>query len=91
MTTVNFSLPEDLKRWVESHVASGGYGNTSEYIRELIRLDRKRRSEERLEALLIEGLDSGEPIEVTPEYWDRKRRELVAKVEEMKRQKKESA
>ena len=91
MTTVNFSLPEDLKRWVEAQVASGGYGNTSEYIRELIRLDRKRKAEERLEMLLIEGLDSGEPIEISPEYWDRKRRELVARVEEMKKQNKKGA
>jgi antitoxin ParD1/3/4 len=88
METVNFSLPEDLKRWVETQVASGGYGNTSEYIRELIRAERKRKAEERLEALLIEGLDSGDPIEITPEYWERKRRELVARVEEMRKQKK---
>ena len=91
MTTVNFSLPDDLKRWVEAQVASGGYGNTSEYIRELIRLDRKRKAEERLEAFLIEGLDSGEPIEVTSEYWERKRRELVARVEEIKKQKRKGA
>ena len=88
MTTLNFSLPEDLKRWVEAQVAAGGYGNTSEYIRELIRFDRKRKAEERLESLLLEGLDSGPPIEITPEFWERKRRELVARVEEMKKQKK---
>jgi antitoxin ParD1/3/4 len=68
--------------------ASGGYGNTSEYIRELIRQDRKKKAEEKLEKLLIEGLDSGEPVEITPEYWERKRRELVARVEAMKKQKK---
>jgi len=91
METLNFSLPEELKRWVEAQVTSGGYGNTSEYIRELIRLDRKRKAEERLEKLLIEGLDSGEPIEVTPEYWERKRRKLVARVQEMRKQKKTGA
>ena len=91
MTTLNFSLPEDLKRWVEAQVAAGGYGNTSEYIRELIRFDRKRKAEERLEALLLEGLDSGPPIEITPEFWERKRRELVARVEETKKRKKKGA
>jgi len=45
----------------------------------------------RLEKLLIEGLDSGEPIEVTPEYWERKRRKLVARVQEMRKQKKKGA
>ena len=88
METVNFSLPEELKRWVESQVASGGYGNTSEYIRELIRQDRRKKADEKLERLLIEGLDSGEPVEITPEYWERKRRELVARLEETKKQKK---
>ena len=91
MTTLNFSLPEYLKRWVEAQVAAGGNGDTSEYIRELIRFDRKRKAEERLEALLLEGLDSGPPIEITPEFWERKRRELVARVEEMKKRKKKGA
>ena len=57
MATLNFSLPEDLKAWITAQVAAGGYGNTSEYIRELVRLDRKRKSEDRLDALLLEGLE----------------------------------
>ena len=44
MATLNFSLPDDLKKWIEAQVAAGGYGNTSEYIRELIRLDQKRKA-----------------------------------------------
>ena len=36
-------------------------------------------SEERLEALLLEGLNSGAPVEVTAEYWERKRVDLVAR------------
>ena len=94
MTTLNFSLPEDLKRWVEEQVAVGGYGNTSEYIRELIRSDRKRRSEERLEALLLEGLESlgaGKGIEITPEFWEKKRQELVRRHNERTAKKKKSA
>lgn len=85
MTTLNFSLPEDLKRWVEAQVATGGYGNTSEYIRELIRLDRKRKVQEKLETLLLEGLDSGPPIEITPEFWERKCKELMTRLREMKK------
>jgi len=49
----------------------------SEYIRALIRDDQKRRAEEKLEALLLEGLSSCAPIEITPEYWERKRAQLV--------------
>lgn len=80
MPTLNFSLPEELKSWIETQVAAGGYGNTSEYIRELVRLDRKHKSEERLEALLLEGLaslDAGKGIEITPEFWEKKRQDLI--------------
>lgn len=91
MTTLNFSLPEELKRWVEGQVAAGGYGNTSEYIRELIRLDQKRKVQEKLETLLLEGLDSGQPIEITPEFWEKKRKELMARLRETKKMREEAA
>lgn len=57
--------------------AKGRFGSASEYIRELIREDQRRAAQEKLEAMLLEGLASGEPIEVTPEYWERKRKELL--------------
>lgn len=41
--------------------------------------DNQKRGAERLEAVLLEGLKSGEPIEVTPEYWETKRMQLVAR------------
>ncbi len=44
-----------------------GYRDTSKFVSGLIREDQKRRTEERLETLLLEGLDSGEPIELTAE------------------------
>lgn len=58
-------------------MSAGGYSTPSEYLRELLRKDQKQRAEEKLEALLLEGLNSGEPIEITPEYWERKRAQLV--------------
>jgi antitoxin ParD1/3/4 len=63
--------------FVDHQVASGRYSSVSEYVRELIREDEKRRAEDKLEALLLEGLNSGDPIEVTPEYWERKRQQLT--------------
>jgi len=59
MATINISLPDPLRIFVEERVAQGGYGTISEYFRELVRLDQKRKAEERLETLLLEGLDSG--------------------------------
>ena len=69
MTNMNISLPETLKTYVEEQVAYGGYGTVSEYLRELIREDKKRKAQGRLESFLLEGLDSGDPVPVTPEFW----------------------
>ena len=77
MASLNISLPQSLKEYVENQVAEGGYSTPSEYLRELLREDQKRRAEERLEALLLEGLQSGEPIPISPEYWEKKRRDLI--------------
>ncbi len=65
---MNISLPEPLKRFVDKQIASGRYSSASEYIRELIREDEKRRAEDRLEALLLEGLE-GEESELTRDDW----------------------
>jgi len=77
MASLNISLPQSLKDYVEYQVSEGGYSTPSEYLRELVRQDQKRRSEDKLESLLLAGLDSGEPIQITPEYWENKRRQLI--------------
>jgi antitoxin ParD1/3/4 len=80
MDTMNIALPESLKGYVQARVSEGGYGSVSEYVRELIRADQRRGAEERIDALLLEGLDSGEPIPVTPEYWEAKKRRLAERL-----------
>ena len=77
MTSLNISLSSSLKEFVETQVQESGFSTPSEYIRNLVRDDQKRRAEEKLEALLLEGLNSGEPIEITPEYWEKKRTQLI--------------
>ena len=67
--TMNVALPENLKEYVLQQVAAGGYSSASEYVRELIRSDQKRKAQDRLEALLLEGLGSGEAREMTAEDW----------------------
>lgn len=69
MDTMNISLPEPLKDFVEQQVVQGGYSTASEYVRMLIRDDQKRKAEERLEALLLQGLDSGDATELTKKDW----------------------
>lgn len=41
--------------------------------------EHKPHAQERLEALLLEGVNSGEPLEITAKYWERKRRQLVGR------------
>ena len=80
MTTMNISLPDAMKTFVEEQVRQGGYSTASEYLRELIRDAQKHAAKERLEKLLLEGLDSGPGIEVTPEFWAEARRELERRI-----------
>lgn len=75
--SLSVSLPKSQRAWVENRVATGGYGNVSDYIRDLIRRDRKEQAKEELEQKLLDALRSEERIAATPEYWERKRRELV--------------
>lgn len=61
MATMNVSLPEAMKAWVESQSRDGQYGNASDYIRDLIRKDRERKEAvAALQAAITEGIESGE-------------------------------
>jgi antitoxin ParD1/3/4 len=80
METMNISLPEPLKRFVDAQIAAGRYSSASEYVRELIREDEKRTVEGRLEALLIEGLQ-GEETELTSADWKDIRKEALAVIQ----------
>lgn len=78
VTSIEVSLPEQLRQFVAERVADR-FESVSEYVCELIRADQRRATEEKLEVLLVEGLNSGAPTRVTPEVWDRKRRELIGR------------
>tara|TARA_R110000850_G_scaffold12930_8_gene42720 strand:- start:21751 stop:22110 length:360 start_codon:yes stop_codon:yes gene_type:complete len=61
MATMNVSLPEPLKEWVETQAKSGRYSNTSDYVRDLIRKEQDRAERiENMQRLIDEGLESGE-------------------------------
>jgi len=60
MATMNVSLPDAMKSWVEAQAASGRYGNASDYVRALIRRDQERSAAiTELQALIDEGIASG--------------------------------
>jgi antitoxin ParD1/3/4 len=76
MTSFNISMPKALRQYIEEQVAGGTYSTPSEYVRELIRDDQKRRAREKLESALLEGLNSGPSVEIDKTYWERRRKEL---------------
>jgi antitoxin ParD1/3/4 len=77
IATINISIPDNLKAEVEEIVSSEGYGNTSEFFRDLVRDYLKTRQERRLEALLLEGLESGKATPLTKaDFAEIKRRGL---------------
>lgn len=55
MSTMNVSLPDELKAYVDDQVGEGGYGSTSEYLRDLIRRDKNR---QQLRRALLDGAAS---------------------------------
>ena len=87
MTTVTISLPESLKQFVDTQVASKGYGNVSEYFRSLLREEQERERDARLETLLLEGLASGDPIPVNDEFWTNLKAEAIRAVAERRSRK----
>lgn len=57
--TMSFALPEALRAYIDERVRTGHYGNTSEYIRDLVRRDQQEQAALRLRQLIGEGLESG--------------------------------
>jgi antitoxin ParD1/3/4 len=78
--SMNVSLPEALKDYVQESVAQGAFGSASDCVRALVREDRKRQAEARLEALLLEGLDSGDPTPLDAAEWESIRQEVEERI-----------
>jgi len=79
MQSMNISLPDPLKQFVDGQVGQGRYSSASEYVRELIRADERRKAEETLEAALLEGLHGPESA-LTPEDWTAIRTEALTRL-----------
>jgi antitoxin ParD1/3/4 len=76
MTTMNISVPDEMKAFVEAQMMQEGYASASEYLRALIRDAQKRRAKQELEAKLLEGLQ-GPTTEMTKADWASLRHEAV--------------
>ncbi|SEH12935.1 antitoxin ParD1/3/4 [Sphingopyxis sp. YR583] len=71
MSTMNISLPENMKAYVDTQVTSRGYGTSSEYVRELIRRDQDR---QHLRTLLVAGASSPKGVSADADYFARLRK-----------------
>ena len=78
MTTMNISLPEEMKAFIDAQMAADGYASASEYVRALIREAQKNKARQELDALLLEGVKNPLPFsEITKEFWEEIEREAL--------------
>ncbi|MDZ8106974.1 MAG: type II toxin-antitoxin system ParD family antitoxin [Nostoc sp. DedQUE12a] len=80
MKAINISLPDTMQAYVERQVAEGRYSSVSEYFRELVRQDQKQVAQERLETMVLEGLNSGDATEMTIQDWEDMRQTIRGKI-----------
>jgi len=68
MVTLQLNLPDRLKAAAEERAAAAGYASVDDYIASLIEADEMAPISDELEAELLKGLDSGVPVDITPEF-----------------------
>lgn len=92
MTSLTITLPDRARAYIEAQVASGHYQSADDLVTALINQAAddadnspgpehlQVRSIDHLQELLQAGLDSGDPIEVTDEWWETRRQDLLSKI-----------
>ncbi|MCL6707088.1 type II toxin-antitoxin system ParD family antitoxin [Pseudomonas sp. R2.Fl] len=79
MATMNVSLPDPMKEWVEAQTRMGRYSNASDYVRDLIRRDQERADKiAELQRLVTEGLESGISTLTKDQILDAARKQAAA-------------
>jgi antitoxin ParD1/3/4 len=78
MTQITVELPDELAIQIQSQIAEGEFSNLGEYVVYLLQQEQSQLRSTELEKMLLEGLDSGELIEITDQWWEQKRRETLS-------------
>ena len=76
METYNITLPDDVAEIVKEKAVEGGFTSPTDFLQAWIANTLDQQARDRLEAMLIEGLESGPPIEATEEFWREFKEEL---------------
>lgn len=80
---LNISLSDQVQTFVEEQAIAAGFNSANEYVYHLILREQERLAQQqRIESLLVEGLESGEPIEATDNWWEQKRTQLVERFQQ---------
>ncbi len=82
--TVNISLPLTMKAQVEEIVLNDGYGNTSEFFRDLVREYLRKRQEKKFEAMILEAIEENDYTPLTKEDFTDMRKELAEYIESIR-------
>ena len=78
MATMNISVPDPMKDWVQAQIDNGQYASSSDYVRDLIRKDQENKDKlAALHAAIRLGIDSGEAGELDIEAVKKKARQLA--------------
>ena len=76
MSSIDVTLPDELKRFVETEAAAGGYESPGAYVQDVLRVVWRHKEKAGLESSLVSASSSEPTIEATPEFWN----ELKARV-----------
>jgi antitoxin ParD1/3/4 len=78
MTQITVELPDELAIQIQSQIAQGEFSNLGEYVVYLLQQEQSQLRSTELEKMFLAGLDSGELIEITDQWWEQKRREILS-------------
>lgn len=82
METYSITLPDDVSEIVKEKAAESGFTSPTDFLQAFITNTLDRQARDRLEAMLLEGVESGPPIEATEEFWKQKKERLVREYHE---------
>ena len=78
MTQITVELPDELAIQIQSQIAQREFSNLGEYVVYLLQQEQSQLRSTELEKMFLAGLDSGELIEITDQWWEQKRREILS-------------
>ncbi len=82
---MNITLPDSMRDWIENQARLAGHTSADSYVVEVLR-DQRDRLKQEIDQQLIEGLESGDPVEINDEFWAERRRVLEERTKQHARQ-----